>query len=720
MNLSRAPGLAGFIAPLDLRREKIRIDAEMDAGRASDAGGVGRKPLKRGDHQRAAFEIIPILIELHRITRNVERDRRDAGVERMIAARRIDASDFAPFVLDVLGVAFNAPQGMAERVDEAELPVKAAKAAGNVAAMGIFRVIRRGVERDPVDRRIEGKEPLIPIAPPPIDVVEGEKSRLLRIGAGDMGVERQMIEQGRRSRLHGANDEPKAVDHRSSGRYARFHIKFCAIAKGGRGGSPHAAPCAPPRFDYRIDSVVPGRFVNQLDEMLRRMISRIFNGTTLKSRALKGGVVALSGFGAAQGIRLVSNLIMTRLLAPDAFGLMGVTLALQIWIAMMSDLGLDASIVRSKRGTEPEFLATARTLQLGRCALIAGVLLIAGLALPSLAESGVLREGSVYADERLPVFIFAIAASVMISGFSAMRIALHNRSLDLVPVIRLELAAQVIALAAMAGAALAGAGVYSLAAGAIVAECVKSAGSHFFLKGPPARFGFAREHFDEIFAYGKWLIIASTFGFLAARGDQIIFGWLFDIAAFSLYSIATIWILAGRTLVETVQRRIAYPTLAELHRERAHDMTRVYRRMRLVYELGCLALFAGVVLFADLAVGVLYTDAYQGVAHYMKLLSIVLLLIPYRLLSSVLLTSGDSRRFTIVTILPGAVLFGATPFIFDRFGADAAIVFAALTPALAIPFNWKFASKFIKIDHARESVMALVAFAAGALLLRFA
>ncbi len=451
--------------------------------------------------------------------------------------------------------------------------------------------------------------------------------------------------------------------------------------------------------------------------MPRRMIGKFLDGTTLKARALKGGFVALSGFGASQGIRLASNLIMTRLLAPDAFGLMGVTLALQIWIAMMSDLGLNASIMRSKRGTEAEFLATARTMQLGRCVLIGAALVIAGLALPSLAAAGTFPDGSVYGDPRLPVFLFSIAFSVMISGFSAMRIALHNRTLDLVPVIRLEIGAQIIALAGMGAAALSGLGVYSLAVGAVIAETVKSAGSHFFLKGPPARFGFRREHFDEIFGYGKWLIIASTFGFLVARGDQIIFGWLFDLTAFSLYSIATIWILAGRTLVDTVQRRIAYPALAELHRERAQDLTRVYRRMRLVYELGCFALFAGVVLFADLTIEILYTDAYRGVALYMKLLAVSLLLIPYHLLSSVLLTSGDSRRFTFVTVVPGAALFGATPFIYDRFGPDAAIVFAALTPILALPFNWKFASKFIKIDYARESLMAAIAIAAAALLL---
>ncbi|MCB2114332.1 MAG: oligosaccharide flippase family protein [Parvularculaceae bacterium] len=450
------------------------------------------------------------------------------------------------------------------------------------------------------------------------------------------------------------------------------------------------------------------------------MIKKHFSGGSLKARALKGGVIALSGFGAAQAIRLVSNLVMTRLLAPDAFGLMGVTLALQVWISMMSDLGLDASIVRSKNGEDPKFLSTARSMQLARALLIAIILTAIGFALPSLAASGTFREGSVYADPRLPVFFFCLAGAVTIGGFNAMRIALHNRKLDLAPVIRLELGAQVFSVATMIIAALAGAGVYSLAVGAIAAAGAKCLGSFFVLKGPPARFSFDREHFREIFTYGKWLVIASTFGFLVQRGDQLIFGWLFDLEAFAFYSIATLWIVSARTIIETVQRRVVHPTFAELHRDRPRDLTRNYRRLRISFEAACFAIFAGVILFADLAIRILYTDAYQGVAHYIKLLAPMMLMLPYRLLSAITLTGGDSGRFTWITVVPGLALFIGTPLVYNAFGADAAIVYAVMTPMTAQPFNWKFASKFIKIDYARESVMMIVAIIAAALLLKFA
>lgn len=506
----------------------------------------------------------------------------------------------------------------------------------------------------------------------------------------------------------------------------KFRAVIKAPASGApsrRGRGPQAGPCVSPRFDYRMPADPEAEnapFVNHDAVMFRRMLQKFFKGETLQTRVLKGGVVALSGFGAVQGIRLVSNLIMTRLLAPDAFGLIGVTFALQTWIAMMSDIGLNASIMRSKNGTDPEFLATARTMQFLRGLFIASILVVIGLLLPRAVAAGIVPASSVFADERLPTFLFCVAGSVVIAGLSAMRVALHNRALNLAPVVRLEIGAQAIAVVSMVIAALNGLGVYSLAVGGVVAEAGKSVGSYFFLKGPPARFGFTRKHFDEIFGYGKWIVLASTFGNLIQRGDQLLFGWLFDVKEFSFYAIATIWIVAGRTLVEQIQRRIAFPALSELHRERPRDLTRVYGRMRLVYELGCGAMFLGVVLFADLAIGILYPDAYQDVAHYMRLLSVMLLLIPYRLLSSVLLTGGDSKRFTVVTILPGTALFVATPFIFHYWGADAAIAFAVLTPILALPYNLKFASRFIKIYLARESVMAVVAIVAALLLLKFA
>ncbi len=44
----------------------------------------------------------------------------------------------------------------------------------------------------------------------------------------------------------------------------------------------------------------------------------------LRERALRGTLISLSGQGGAQALRLLSNLILARLLFPEAFGVMAI------------------------------------------------------------------------------------------------------------------------------------------------------------------------------------------------------------------------------------------------------------------------------------------------------------------------------------------------------------------------------------------------------------
>lgn len=48
----------------------------------------------------------------------------------------------------------------------------------------------------------------------------------------------------------------------------------------------------------------------------------MLKGDGLRSRALRGTAITLGGTAGAQFMRLLSNLILTRLLFPEAFGLM--------------------------------------------------------------------------------------------------------------------------------------------------------------------------------------------------------------------------------------------------------------------------------------------------------------------------------------------------------------------------------------------------------------
>jgi hypothetical protein len=89
-------------------------------------------------------------------------------------------------------------------------------------------------------------------------------------------------------------------------------------------------------------------------------------GSSAKHTAMRGSFWTLGGYGISQVIRLLSSLILARLLFPEAFGLMALVNVFMQGLEMLSDIGLGPSIIQNKRGTEPKFLRTAWTLQILR------------------------------------------------------------------------------------------------------------------------------------------------------------------------------------------------------------------------------------------------------------------------------------------------------------------------------------------------------------------
>src|SRR5215470_13141142 len=100
---------------------------------------------------------------------------------------------------------------------------------------------------------------------------------------------------------------------------------------------------------------------------------------SLRKRILSAGTWSLAGYGLSQAIRFGTNLLMTRLLVPDMFGVMAIATVVMVGLAMFSDLGLRQSIVQSRRGDDPAFLNTAWSVQ-----IIRGVLLWVATVLVAL------------------------------------------------------------------------------------------------------------------------------------------------------------------------------------------------------------------------------------------------------------------------------------------------------------------------------------------------
>ena len=93
-----------------------------------------------------------------------------------------------------------------------------------------------------------------------------------------------------------------------------------------------------------------------MSETLRAATGRAGKGGELRRLAVRGSAWILGGQVAGQGLRLVSSLLLTRLLSPDLFGLIALAQLVNRGVAMFSDVGLRGNVVHHERGDDPRRL----------------------------------------------------------------------------------------------------------------------------------------------------------------------------------------------------------------------------------------------------------------------------------------------------------------------------------------------------------------------------
>lgn len=319
-------------------------------------------------------------------------------------------------------------------------------------------------------------------------------------------------------------------------------------------------------------------------------------GSGLMGRALRGSALTAGSYVIAQGLRLASNLILTRLLFPEAFGLMALVSVVLVGLQMFSDTGIGPAISRSPRGDEPAFLDTAWTVNVGRGVLL--WLLTCALAWPLAAvwEAPELRQ-------LLPV----AGLTLLVAGFNPTRIDTATRHLLLGRLTALDLLAQVVGIAAMVALAAVWPSVWALVIGAVIGSAAKLALCWAGLPGPANRFRWEAAAARELIQFGKWIFLSTLCGFLLAQGDKAILGGYLSLDALGVYNIGYFLASFPALLAGAVVARVMIP----LYRARAEGRGEArLNRARWALTAGVLLALAVLAFAGGPLVRLLYDDRY--------------------------------------------------------------------------------------------------------------
>jgi O-antigen/teichoic acid export membrane protein len=342
----------------------------------------------------------------------------------------------------------------------------------------------------------------------------------------------------------------------------------------------------------------------------------------------------------SQLLRLISNLILTRLLLPEAYGLLAAVNILYFALVMFSDLGVWQSVVKSERGTQSNFLGTAWSIQLLRGILLCAVVLLVAALLQMAGSAGYFQPSTAYADPRLPAMVAVFSLCALLQGLESMNLAIAQRELKIAYLARLEFLCQLIAMSVTMGLALATHSAWSLLVGTIASAAARTALSHWYLPGPSCRPCWDRSCALEIVGFGKWILVSSVIGFLAANGEKLILAGNLTTSSFGVFSIATTWMMAVMSIYSSLNAHIIFPTLSEALRTSADSAARVYSRVQQIADafLGIMA--GGIFMAGHWAVDLLYDQRYQDAGWMLQWLGFGLLAIRHQVVEQLMFAKG--------------------------------------------------------------------------------
>jgi O-antigen/teichoic acid export membrane protein len=334
-------------------------------------------------------------------------------------------------------------------------------------------------------------------------------------------------------------------------------------------------------------------------------------GASLKTLVLRGSAWSFAGHGAGALIRLASSLILTRLLFPEAYGVMSLVWLVLFGLAMFSDIGLGPAIVRDPRGDDADFLNTAWTMQIVRGAVLWGAsCLIAGPV------------AAFYGQPDLARLIPAAGLTALISGFNSTAMQTCRRHMDFKRLTLLEIASQAVGFLATALWAVFQPSAWAIVGGTLASNLFSACVSHSYLPGIRNQFRWEPSSVRILSNFGKWIFLGSAFHFLSVQSDRMLLGHYLDMAQLGVYSIAVMICDSILGIILKINYGVVLPAYCKIAQEQAERLRSVVSRTRLAIDAALVLPIGALMLLSGSVIGALYDTRYHDAGWMLPILCI--------------------------------------------------------------------------------------------------
>lgn len=362
---------------------------------------------------------------------------------------------------------------------------------------------------------------------------------------------------------------------------------------------------------------------------------------SLRQRVLHSGSWTMAGYGVNQALRLAGNLVLTRLLFPEAFGTMAIVAAVSFGVTMFVDMGIAQSIVQNKRGNDPAFVNTAWSIQ-----IILGFLIWAGLSALAFPLA------KFYDVPELAAMLPVVGLGAIINGFNSTKLYTAQRNLEAKRVTLIEVGTYTLGLLFTIYLAWLMQSVWALVWGQVFSAVLKMCATHALLHGIKNQIAWERDAARHLVRFGRWIMWSSVLTFLSVEGGRLLIGALLDMRELALFTLASTMSLMFWQAIQQLSGKVFFPAYAEVYRNNPQNLFAVLLKARLIITLPSWGLSVLFVFVGSPLMGFLYDERYQGSGAMLELLAVGSLLgCVWGSYSGVLLAMGKVATMTILTAI---------------------------------------------------------------------
>lgn len=325
--------------------------------------------------------------------------------------------------------------------------------------------------------------------------------------------------------------------------------------------------------------------------------------------AARGGIIAFGGQVTRLVLQLLGTAIMSRLIAPEDFGLIAMAVTVTGFVGLFTDMGLSVATIQRTEVSQP-LVSTLFFVNIG----VGLVLMVAALIAAPFAAL-------LYNDPRVTLIVFGMAVAIPLGAAVAQHDALLARAMRWMPLQLIALASQAVGL--VVGVLLAwkaDAGVWALVAQMLVAGVVTLILTWIVCDWRPSRVDNWRDARAEL-SFGANVTGFTFLNFFHRQFDNVLIGWRWGAVEIGYYARAYNLLTLPIGLINGSLSSSAIPILAKC-KDNPERWNAAYLRLSTVTAfLGC-GLCAVLFVVGDPLVNIVLGPGWNEVSAIFRALAI--------------------------------------------------------------------------------------------------